>query len=197
MAWKEHKTRSKNMAQTMMNPPSIPSHQAVFGYNEDEAGMLLRSEGPDKILTGENNNRVGPGDYDVNLTSKAKSVAKWQQGVAVEPRFAKIKKDKEGARPGPGHYQPQKDPMNPVYKNNRTSVFASKVTRESRGMKGKVLSTQPVKNQRYASIAKAASSHRIGPDILESDDDDETPGPGAHWNPNMSSFKKVEKPQRL
>lgn len=46
---------------------------------------------------------------------------------------------------------------------------------------------------KYADIAKAASTHIVGggvQDILESDDDDYTPGPGAHWNPNMSQFKQ-------
>ena len=64
-------------SQPVMNPPSIPSHQAVYGYNEDQRGVLIRSDGPDKILTGDGNDKVGPGDYDVNMRKQSKGVTKW------------------------------------------------------------------------------------------------------------------------
>lgn len=43
---------------------------------------------------------------------------------------------------------------------------------------------------KYSEVARAANSHRGVQDVLESDDEDETPGPGAHWNPGMSCFKQ-------
>ena len=53
------------------------------------------------------------------------------------------------------------------------------------------------KSSKYAEIAQAANAHKGVQDVLESDDDDETPGPGAHWNPGMSSFKPHVKPRRF
>ena len=64
--------------QSMQNPPSIPSHNAVFGYNEDERGRLIRSDGPEKVLSGAGNEKVGPGDYEVNSKKGGKGVVKWQ-----------------------------------------------------------------------------------------------------------------------
>lgn len=49
------------------NPPSIPSHDNVFGYEENEKGMLIKSKNADKNSghTGVKNDTVGPGKYDL------------------------------------------------------------------------------------------------------------------------------------
>ena len=61
----------------MQNPPSIPSHNAVFGYNEDDRGQLIRSDGPEKVLTGIGSEQVGPGDYEQVMKQTSKGITKW------------------------------------------------------------------------------------------------------------------------
>ena len=126
-------------------------------------------------------------------------MTKWHKSSS-NPVLEK-KKQKEVKNPGPGHYQPQINAVNPIYKNNISSVFASSVARDQqskkRVMSGTKLATKVTKSQ-YQEIAKAANSHRGVQDILESDEDDDiTPGPGAHWNPSMSQFKPAMKPRRF
>ena len=190
--WKANQKDSKykqTMMQQLQNPPSIPSHNAVFGYNEDDRGKLIRSDGPDKVLSGIGKETVGPGDYDQNMKATSKGVTKWHQNTH-NPILEK-KKEKEIQKPGPGHYQPAIQTVNPVYKNNRSSVFASKVDRDQKNKLRVMSGNKNAKKQagKYAEIAQAASLHKGIQDVLESDEDDETPGPGAHWNPGMSSFK--------
>lgn len=49
----------------MQNPPSIPSHDNVFGYEENDRRELVKQNNPDQIHTGVKNDTVGPGKYDV------------------------------------------------------------------------------------------------------------------------------------
>lgn len=49
------------------NPPSIPSHDFVFGYEEDN-GELVRQRNNDKVHTGVKNDTVGPGEYEIART---------------------------------------------------------------------------------------------------------------------------------
>jgi len=42
------------------NPPSIPSHDNVFGYEINTRGDLVRQPNPDKVFTGVKDDRVGP-----------------------------------------------------------------------------------------------------------------------------------------
>lgn len=43
------------------NPPSIPSHENVFGYESTNEGMLIRKANPDEYYSGKNNDTIGPG----------------------------------------------------------------------------------------------------------------------------------------
>ena len=113
----------------MQNPPSIPSHNAVYGYNEDDRGKLIRSDGPEKVLSGQGTEKVGPGEYDLSLRGTTKGVTKWHKNSS-NPVLEK-KKQKEVIKPGPGHYQQPVNSVNPIYKNNRSSVFASQVVRDN------------------------------------------------------------------
>lgn len=57
----------------VMNPPSIPSHLSVFGYEENQAGQLIKQKSNQVGFTGVANDKVGPGDYEVatkNVTGK-------------------------------------------------------------------------------------------------------------------------------
>jgi hypothetical protein len=49
----------------MPNPPSIPSHNNVFGYEENEAGQLIRQANAEKTYAGNKKDSVGPGNYEV------------------------------------------------------------------------------------------------------------------------------------
>ena len=59
--------RSQNIITSLkvMNPPSIPSHLSVFGYEENANGQLVRQKSNQVGFTGIKNDTVGPGDYDV------------------------------------------------------------------------------------------------------------------------------------
>ena len=46
------------------NPPSIPSHDFVFGY-EEENGELVRQKNNESKHTGVKTDTVGPGEYDI------------------------------------------------------------------------------------------------------------------------------------
>lgn len=48
-----------------MHPPSIPSHNTVFGYEENQKGQLIKQSSNQVGFTGEGRDRVGPGDYDI------------------------------------------------------------------------------------------------------------------------------------
>jgi hypothetical protein len=49
----------------IQNPPSIPSHEYVFGYEEDRKGNLVRQKNTDQVHTGVGKDKVGPGSYKV------------------------------------------------------------------------------------------------------------------------------------
>ena len=47
VGFKSKDNKQQMVMQSMQNPPSIPSHNAVFGYNEDDRGRLIRSDAPE------------------------------------------------------------------------------------------------------------------------------------------------------
>ena len=49
----------------MPNPPSIPSHQNVFGYEENEQGDLVKQKNTEVVYAGEKKDTVGPGQYEI------------------------------------------------------------------------------------------------------------------------------------
>ena len=125
---------------------------------------------------------------------------KWVKSVApanIKPRLTD---------PGPGHYKPQVTALNPVYKNNKSSAFASRVPRTSTSAfarnRVKVVSKKDAPEGKYKEIAKAAMSPNkpngvIG-DIEDSEDEDVVPGPGHYYDPGKhTNFKATQKPHRL
>ena len=89
-----------------MNPPSIPSHLNVFGYEENQSGALVKQRSNQVGFTGVKNDTVGPGDYDIN---KSKNVVGRTGGVVAwkKPTVARrnVEDDKTvGETPGPGQY---------------------------------------------------------------------------------------------
>lgn len=60
------KNSNRDLAsQKIMHPPSIPSHNTVFGYEENQKGQLIKQSSNQVGFTGEGPDKVGPGDYDV------------------------------------------------------------------------------------------------------------------------------------
>lgn len=54
----------------MQSPPSIPSHNNVFGYEEASHGMLIKQTNPDIIFAGEKGDTIGPGHYNIPSSFK-------------------------------------------------------------------------------------------------------------------------------
>lgn len=59
----------------MASPPSIPSHDSVFGYEEADNGRVIKQKNPinnfsgnhlDLSFLGVNSDTVGPGQYDID-----------------------------------------------------------------------------------------------------------------------------------
>jgi len=141
------------------NPPSIPSHNNVFGYEENQRGELIRQKNTENVHTGIKNDMVGPGEYQVGVRMTTKGPTKWVKSDLPE-KIQELKQKKSGLQPGPGHYQPPISSINPIYKNNKSSVFASKVPRASSSVVGKrnvkVLARKDIPEGKYKAIAKAA-----------------------------------------
>lgn len=59
------------------NPPSIPSHENVFGYEENAKGELIRQKNTEKVFTGQREDTVGPGQYQLELKKTKRGPTKW------------------------------------------------------------------------------------------------------------------------
>ena len=75
---------SPGKQQKVINPPSIPSHLSVFGYEENPNGQLVQQKSNQIGYTGLKRDMVGPGDYNIhsatNLVGKATSgVVSWKK----------------------------------------------------------------------------------------------------------------------
>ena len=53
-----------------MHAPSIPSHDLVFGYEENFRGELIRQAGTQLKHKGEKSDMVGPGEYQPKKANK-------------------------------------------------------------------------------------------------------------------------------
>ena len=149
--------------------------------------------------------KVGPGDYEIDVKKTTKGPTKWFKSQS-QARINKLNQQP----PGPGHYQPPVNAINPIYKNNKSSVFASSVPRNSSSANGrsrvKVVSANSKPAQaagnKYQAIASAAESPLKNggggmQDVLESDEEEQVPGPGRYHDGFKSDFKPETRPQRL
>lgn len=66
------------------NPPSIPSHDNVFGYEPEKSDKdnphrkaLIRQKNTELVHTGVKDDKVGPGEYEINLKMTTKGPTKW------------------------------------------------------------------------------------------------------------------------
>lgn len=194
----------------VQNPPSIPSHLSVFGYEENENGQLVKQKSNQIGFTGIKADKVGPGDYEVlnakNIVHKTVTgVVTWKKPpLRPEPGSNEKEKHKTEDMPGPGQYnleanRPQKQ---------LSSMFVSKVPRstssvanrraQSRQMSRGGAQSQKPGTQGGRRALQPASQTGQDLDIFEDDDDEGAPGPGAYYNPkSMSSFQVNKKPEKL
>lgn len=77
---KQHAIKDGAKVESLLpNPPSIPSHDNVFGYEINNRGDLVRQPNPDKTHTGMNNDKVGPQNYEVTVPKVTKGVTTWKK----------------------------------------------------------------------------------------------------------------------
>jgi len=115
----------------MTNPPSIPSHENVFGYEEGNNGELVKQKNTDKVHTGVKSDTVGPGEYEVvKPLVDSKKGPTWHLPTK-KPKPVPTTTDLEKEIPGPGHYNAEKVDIFPIYKYKPSSVFVSKVARDT------------------------------------------------------------------
>lgn len=124
-----------------MHPPSIPSHDYVFGY-EEENGELVRQKNNEKLHTGTKNDTVGPGEYDISRTIGGKKGGPtWHPPRQIKKSALSVNKTVALAdqattdTPGPGYYQADRTDLFPIYKYKQSSAFASKVDRQGQRMR--------------------------------------------------------------
>ena len=115
------------------NPPSIPSHENVFGYEENNTGDLVKQKNTEKVHTGVKADTVGPGEYEVikPLGATKKGPAWHLPKTQNKKTLSTTSTEATAEIPGPGHYNAEKVDIFPIYKYKPSSVFVSKVGRES------------------------------------------------------------------
>jgi hypothetical protein len=123
------KAESKDMTR-IMNPPSIPSHLSVFGYEENVAGQLVKQKSNQVGFAGNAVDSVGPGDYEIdnskNVTTKnTVGVVTWKKPQQKPKTAAVVEATKKTELPGPGQYEVAQGLV--VNSRKPQMVFASKV----------------------------------------------------------------------
>ena len=94
-----------------MNPPSIPSHLSVFGYEENINGQLVKQKSNQVGFTGIAHDKDGPGDYEVinsrNIIGKNPTgVIAWKKPKKEETHSQSNKEiSTKVIMPGPGEYE--------------------------------------------------------------------------------------------
>jgi len=84
------------------NPPSIPSHDNVFGYEINNRGDLVRQPNPDKVFTGIKEDRVGPQNYEINVPKVSKGVTHWKKPKTADPNGINNRPNMSGIAVGNG-----------------------------------------------------------------------------------------------
>ena len=79
------------------NAPSIPSHNNIFGYEENNRGELIQQKNTEITYQGHGVDRVGPANY--NPPSKKKltgPLTEWKNPTKPPKKIQIIQKEKKG-----------------------------------------------------------------------------------------------------
>ncbi len=133
---------------------------------------------------------MGPGAYNTieQLGGKKKGL-QWVKGTTQNKK--KAEGAPPGVAPGPGHYNSHKTDIFPIYKYKQSSVFMSKVERQTGQKPPKPKGKPP---------AKAPAQIMEEDDYYDEDDDENpiVPGPGHYYNPKLSTtFKQQNVPKSM
>lgn len=175
----------------MINPPSIPSHDFVFGY-EVQNGTVKKQDNPEKYFKGEKEDTVGPGHYNAKTQVRDPRVKTMNFGKQTSTRNAvPIEKDKD-LDIAPGQYNLDKVEAFPVYKLKQSASFMSKVNRTT--SYAEEMAKQGRKRNSMTQFFRSAMQNEYD----SSDSDDEAqPGPGAYTTQKYSDFTVDPTPERL
>lgn len=91
--------------------------------------------------------------------------------------------------PGPGHYNAEKVDIFPIYKYKPSSVFVSKVARDTH---------HKLRGSSQLLMKPQSATAPIDDDYYDEDEDEYAPGPGSYYNQHASTTFKVKNvPERL
>ena len=63
----------------VQNPPSIPSHNNIFGYEENARGELIKQKNTESVFTGLRDDKVGPAEYQIEVKKTTRGPTKWHK----------------------------------------------------------------------------------------------------------------------
>lgn len=80
------------------NAPSIPSHNNVFGYEENKKGELVKQKNTEIVHMGEGSDTVGPGHYQVAKPKKKITgpVVQWKAPHEISKKIQIMMKENKG-----------------------------------------------------------------------------------------------------
>lgn len=147
------------------SPPSIPSHNHVFGYEEDLEGELVQQPNPDTVFSGVKQDTVGPGQYEVRGMPSRRTGTNWHSSRAS--RFVFTESEAKNSKVGPGTYDVVRGVGQSKSKAKGTSSFTS-------------------------AVPKSVFVVQEKPSRLQEDEEEyceRPPGPGS-YNPKSGAFEQ-------
>eukprot|EP00201_Polytomella_parva_P012776 CAMPEP_0175061116 /NCGR_PEP_ID=MMETSP0052_2-20121109/13408_1 /TAXON_ID=51329 ORGANISM="Polytomella parva, Strain SAG 63-3" /NCGR_SAMPLE_ID=MMETSP0052_2 /ASSEMBLY_ACC=CAM_ASM_000194 /LENGTH=360 /DNA_ID=CAMNT_0016326939 /DNA_START=73 /DNA_END=1151 /DNA_ORIENTATION=+ len=112
-----HLTASQHLLLSRLpSSPSIPARHQSHGYEENPDGSLIMQQNPERVFTGEGQDRPGPGDYDPVAVIRGAGAGAGDRGAiggGKAPTWSSsrtkrvIKEFNVGISPGPAAYQPK------------------------------------------------------------------------------------------
>jgi len=153
----------------LTNPPSIPSHNSVFGYEENIDGELIQQPNPERLFTGRQNDAIGPGQYEIKGMTSRRTGTDWHSSKVSRLKFTDCEAMKYQV--GPGSYDTLRGIGTSKQKAKGTSSFTSIVPKSTPHIKEK-------------------------PNNLQEDEEEDPPGPGS-YNPKVGPFEKRQFPSAI
>jgi hypothetical protein len=153
----------------LANSPSIPSHNQVFGYEENIDGELIQQPNPGRVFTGKLNDAVGPGQYDTKGMTNRRTGTDWHSSKVSRLKFTESEAMKYQV--GPGSYDTLRAVGTAQQKAKGTSSFTSAVPKTTFHIKER-------------------------PNTQQEDEEEDPPGPGS-YNPKVGAFEQRQFPSAI